>query len=347
MKILIAAYSFTPSIGGIEEITALLARDFVARGNAIKVVTMTQSSAPDSEEFDIIRSPDALSLMRAIAWCDVFLQQNVGFRLGWPNLRFRRPWVIALHSNLDAEEGRDGVGAWKSRVKRASLALASHVIACSHAVARRSYPAATVIPNAYRDTLFRSFPDRQPAFDLVFLGRLVSDKGAGLLIEALDLLRKRGFSPSLLIIGEGPDEELLRAMSRRKKLDTQITFAGLARGEALVALLNRCRIMVVPSMWEEPFGIVALEGIACGCAVVGAEAGGLPEAIGPCGLTFRKGDPEALATVLSSLLSDESSVRALTNAAISHLARHRPRVVGEAYLGVLAHACGLPQSEGR
>jgi glycosyltransferase involved in cell wall biosynthesis len=258
--------------------------------------------------------------------------------LGWPNFLLRRPWVIALQSNLDAEEGNDGFGAWKSRIKRASLSLASRVIACSHAVARRSYPPATIIPNAYRDALFRSFPDRRPEYDLVFLGRLVSDKGAGLLIEALDLLRKDGLSPSLLIIGGGPDEAPLRQMSRQKNLDTRITFAGIARGEALVALLNRGRIMVVPSVWEEPFGIVALEGIACGCAMVVAEAGGLPEAIGPCGLTFRKGDPAALAAVLRDLLSDEGRSRKLTDAAVSHLARHRPQVVAEAYLGMLEEA---------
>ena len=41
-------------------------------------------------------------------------------------------------------------------------------------------------------------------------------------------------------------------------------------GAALAALLNQCRILVVPSLWAEPFGIVALEGIACGCVVVGS-----------------------------------------------------------------------------
>jgi glycogen synthase len=340
LRILLASYAFAPSVGGLEEVNDLLAHAFVERGHAVKVVTMTPETISNEYTFEILRGPAGRALIRAVGWCDVFLQANVSFRLGWPNLLFRRPCVTALHGNLDSETSLDGMFNWKGRLKQLNLRLCDRVVACSHAVARRTFPSATVIPNPYRDSLFRRLPRDERDFDLVFLGRLVSDKGVNLLISALAQLRERNISPSLLIIGGGPEEAVLRAQVQALRLDQQITFQGFARGEKLVELLNRCRIMVIPSIWEEPFGIVALEGIACGCAVVAADAGGLPEAVGPCGMTFRKGDPQALAAVLNSMLADEKQLETFRGAAATHLAPHRPRAVAESYLNVLSSAAG-------
>ena len=73
------------------------------------------------------------------------------------------------------------------------------------------------------------------------------------------------------------------------------------------------------SRWAEPFGIVALEGIACGCAVVGTALGGLPEAIGPCGLTVPNADTSAMGRALRSLLEDDSLRAAYRSCAQVHL----------------------------
>jgi glycosyltransferase involved in cell wall biosynthesis len=267
------------------------------------------------------------------------LQANVGIRLGWPNFLIRRPWVIALHGNLDAEEARDGVFAWKSRVKRLSLHNVSRVVAVSGAVARRTFPTARIVGNPYRKTLFRTLPNTERRYDLVFLGRLVSDKGLAVLIDALPLLGRANLRPSLLVIGGGPEESALRERCRAQGVETQVTFAGVQRSEALVSLLNRSTIMVIPSVWEEPFGIVALEGIACGCVVVAAESGGLPEAVGPCGTIFPKGDRDALAAALASLLRDEEKIQQLREHADAHLAQYDPNAVAERYLDILRDAC--------
>lgn len=339
MKILLATYAFYPSVGGLEEVNALLAEAFVARGHEVKILTMTPAEEPDASAYEILRRPKLGELIGALRWSDVFLQANVGFRLGWPNFLIRRPWVIALHGNLDSEEGRDGVFAWKSRVKRFSLRRASRVVAISEAVARRTFPGARVLGNPYRKSSFRRLPSAAPRYDLVFLGRLVSDKGLDVLIDALPLLQRLNLGPSLLVIGGGPDEGALRERCRARGVEAQATFAGIQRGEALVSLLNCSAIMVVPSVWEEPFGIVALEGIACGCVVVAAASGGLPEAVGPCGITFAKGDPAALAAALASLLRDDGKIRQLRAHADAHLARHDPDRVAQAYLEILSEVC--------
>jgi glycosyltransferase involved in cell wall biosynthesis len=103
-------------------------------------------------------------------------------------------------------------------------------------------------------------------------------------------------------------------------------------------LLNQHRILAVPSRWEEPFGVVALEGIACGCVVVAADGGGLPEAIGPCGVTFARGDAGALAERFRELLRPGADLRPFHAAAPAHLARHATREVAARYLAVFREA---------
>jgi glycogen synthase len=342
MRILVSSYPFYPSVGGLEEVTDLLAHEFVARGHSVKIVTMTPSSAPDDLPFDVIRRPSARELIRAVGWCDVYLQQNISLQLGWPLVLVRRPWVIAHHAPFG---DRGGFAGFKRRLKAAIARLAQEHIACSRGMARSVGEAIPVITNPYREALFRSHGDEGRSRDLVFLGRLVSDKGAFLVLEAMAKLRDRGLMPSLVIIGGGPEQAPLKALCTGLALGSQVEFSGVVRGVALVELLNQCRIMVIPSIWEEPFGVVALEGIACGCVVVAARTGGLPEAIGPCGVTFETGNAASLADCLTVLLRDQSKIRTLRSQAPLHLARHRPTEVADAYLRVLERARRQPRSE--
>lgn len=332
MKILISAYSFFPSIGGTEEITDLVARGFSGRGHAVMIVTMTASPTEVEAPYKILRQPSLLTLFGALKWCDVYLQEHLSIRLGWPALLVRRPLVIALQTYLGS--GRD----WRSRLRKLALSRANAVIACSRALAEQVYPGARVIHNAYRATEFRCLDDGERPIDLVFLGRLIGDKGAHVLIDALGHLRRRGSTPSLEIIGGGPEESALQEQCDALGIASQVEFKGFLRGTALVQALNRCRIMVVPSTWAEPFGIVALEGIACGCAVIAADVGGLPEAVGPCGTTFPAGDSAALADLIADLLADEVRLSTLRSGAEAHLAKHHMGAIADEYLEVLSLA---------
>ncbi|MHC5725388.1 MAG: glycosyltransferase family 4 protein, partial [Nostoc sp.] len=168
-----------------------------------------------------------------------------------------------------------------------------------------------------------------------FLGRLVSDKGANLLLEALAQLKKMGLTPKLTIIGSGPEESKLRQQAKDLEICEQVNFVGVKIEHELVKLLNAHQIMVVPSLWKEPFGIVALEGIACGCVVVGSEGGGLKDAIGSCGVTFPNGNVEKLTKTLFNLLTHPEQLTTYRENAKSHLARHTTKAIAKAYLEVL------------
>ena len=179
-------------------------------------------------------------------------------------------------------------------------------VAISRAVAEDIGHESLIIPNPYRDRLFRVLPETTRARKLIFVGRLVSDKGVDLLLHALSLLRREGLEPDLTVVGAGPEAENLSALSRELALGHQVSFVGQKTAEEVLRLLNEHRIMVISSRWAEPFGVVALEGIACGCAIVGSEAGGLKEAIGPCGITFANGSERSLADALKRVLLDQS-----------------------------------------
>jgi glycosyltransferase involved in cell wall biosynthesis len=332
MRILIVSHAFLPNLGGIETASDALARAFVRRGHDVTVVTETPSDRPDDLPYAVLRRPRPGALLAAVGACEVCLHNNISLRAAWPLLLRPRRWVVAHQTGLRRPGGCLSLA---DRAKRLALRFARS-IAISKAVAADLPVPATIIPNPYRDDVFQRTNDGPRLYELAFVGRLVSDKGAALLLEALALLARDGLDARLLLIGSGPEEAALRARATALGLDAQVDFAGPRRGAELAGLLNQARILVVPSLWAEPFGIVALEGIACGCVVVGSALGGLPEAIGPCGVTFPNGDAAALAAALDRLLRDPASAAPLLAAAPAHLARHTADAVGDAYLKVLA-----------
>ena len=172
------------------------------------------------------------------------------------------------------------------------------------------------------------------------LGRLVSDKGVDLLLEALALLRQQHLAPRLTIIGDGPERPALQAQAEAAGLSHQVSFLGPLSGEPLRAALARHRVIVMPSRWAEPFGIVALEGMACGCVPIGSSGGGLAEALGNAGLVFQTGSAQQLAACIASLLADETLWRRLQAAGAAQLREFHPATVAARYLTVLeaAHA---------
>lgn len=334
MRILLHSHLFAPSVGGVEQVAFILAGEFQRSGHEVQVCTSTPPGAGVEGSFPIVRRPSAAALRRLVRWSQLVFHNNISLQAAWPLLGCLRPWVIAHHTWIRRPQG--GLG-WQDRLKRSVLRFATN-IAVSQAIAASLPVPSTVIENPYQEDIFR-VDERQPrSRDLIFVGRLVSDKGADLLLEALARLHGRNLRPNLTVVGLGPELDKLKSQAAGSGLQGQITFAGLKVGNDLAALLNQHRILVAPSRWQEPFGIVALEAIACGCAVIGSAGGGLPEAIGPCGLTFPNHDAPALAARLAELLESGEKIAALRAAAPTHLERHRPPVVAARYLQVFANA---------
>ena len=341
MNILLCSVPFCPSVGGIETVSALLAECFHRMGHHVVVVTQTPGSEPDVEGFELVRQPSAARLFELVRWADVVFHNNISLKFAWPQWLLRRPWVVAHHTWIPAA----GVAAG---LKRWAIRHASN-IAVSHAVAESLPVDCTIVPNPYADDVFVRIDGMERTRELVFVGRLVSDKGVNVLIDAVGLLAQQGRRVGLTVIGDGPELPALRRQVDALGITSQVHFAGRRTGADLVAALNEHRVLVVPSVWQEPFGVVALEAMACGCAPLVSRSGGLPDAAGAGGVVFEPGDSQALAQAIEQLLDDPALLNRLRTAGTTHLARHTRDRVARDYLQVMADACRsrTPQSAPR
>lgn len=343
MKILFLSHYFYPQVGGIESNSELLAAAFANAGHEVHLLTWSADDTGRTFPYRITRNPDNLQLFRAHRWAELVFENNPCFRLGWPGLFFSRPTVIAINTWITRANGKV---SWRDKIKiNWWLARCTQVIAVSNAIRKASWPAATVIRNPYRAGDFAIDPSVERNADFVFLGRLVSDKGANQAIEAIYRIRQfmmlkgtNGHYPGLTIIGDGPERRSLEKQTVRLSLEDAVVFTGPLKGEPLRKMLNRHRYMLVPSAWEEPFGNVVLEGMACGCLPIVSNGGGLPEAIGRAGLAFNRNDTNSLVNCMLRILENPALEDLLREAAPAHLAAHHPHIVAQRYLHAIGEA---------
>ena len=141
----------------------------------------------------------------------------------------------------------------------------------------------------------------------LFIGRLSPEKGVEHLLDAWALL---GTSRRLIIAGDGPDSEKLQEKASRMRLNN-VTFAGFVKPSDQKALWAGAAFSVVPSIWQEPFGMVVLEAWAQARPVVAHRIGALPELItdGVNGYLANPSDVIDLASVLETSFKAGSDLR--------------------------------------
>ena len=273
---------FHPAIGGLESIAMLVAMDASKAGLRVEVVTTTAAAEADDAQFPFLvtRTRSPRERLRAFKRAEAILFMNVSLH-GLPvALLARRPVVLSHHGDYRAPGLRNqALGCLKRQLTRRFPN-----IAVSGFVAAQLPGHCVVIPNAYDDRLFVSVNQRTRRRDFVFCGRLVSDKGVDVLLEAFAEVVEESPDATLTIIGEGPERRPLEDWTRTHGLTGSAAFVGSLSGPPLASALSDHSCMVIPSLWNEPFGIVALEGIASCDTVISSYRGGLPEAVGGCGL---------------------------------------------------------------
>jgi glycogen(starch) synthase len=144
-------------------------------------------------------------------------------------------------------------------------------------------------------------PSRPPSF--AYVGRLVSEKGLDLLVDAAQTLSTDHDAFSVKFIGDGPERMRLQSNVSDFGLCNSVVFTGYLDGADLDSALEDVDAVVMPSIWEETAGLSAIEHMMRGRLVIAADVGGLGEMVGEAGLKFRVGDVAGLSSCMKRVLS--------------------------------------------
>lgn len=152
-----------------------------------------------------------------------------------------------------------------------------------------------------------AFSGRRERRRLLYVGRLVPEKGLATALEALRLLVEAApnAAATLTVVG-GPDDRWAREEIRRLGVDGHVRLAGSVPREEMPGIYAAHDVLVFPSAWEEPFSITLLEGMASGLAVATTLTGGTGEVAedGVNCLTFAPRDARGCAVALGRLLEE-------------------------------------------
>jgi glycosyltransferase involved in cell wall biosynthesis len=148
---------------------------------------------------------------------------------------------------------------------------------------------------------------------LLYAGRIYPEKGIDILIKAMIRLvngqGKRDILLSVAGTGAVEHENRLRQLVCEAGLTDNVLFLGWVPPAKMPELLRNFDVLVLPSIWPEPFSRAVMEGMISGLVVAATRTGGTPEIIidGENGLLFTPNDPDDLASKIAQLLDDPKS----------------------------------------
>ena len=156
--------------------------------------------------------------------------------------------------------------------------------------------------------------------EAVFLGRLEFPKGPQVILEALKLVPELPLK--LHLCGDGP---LLNFLREKYGDDQRIEFMGRVDSSGKAVILESADIMLVPSIFFEPFNRTIIEAYQYGLAVVASRIGGIPEILedGLAGRLFEPGNSRQLADILLDLVKDKKTLASLKQRAADQAANYQ------------------------
>ena len=159
-------------------------------------------------------------------------------------------------------------------------------------------------------------------FVIGYVGRFVPEKGLEVLIEAA----ARVPGCHVLLIGRGPMQAEIESLATARGLQNRLTIIPPVPHHDVARYFNAMDVLVLPSrttpVWQEQFGHVLIEAMACGLPVIGSDSGAIPEVIGAAGLIFPENDVNALTDQLRRLEQDRDTLRRLSQLGLERVSAH-------------------------
>jgi glycogen(starch) synthase len=348
MRILIITSSYYPYRGGVETVVGDLVTGLKSQGDHVILITnLWPKSLPFFEILNgtpIVRVPmilptqcshnfvNSLKLLvttvttSMLVMCykpQVINVQCVGPNGYWGKRlseRFNVPIVVSTHGERTNDSSGFYLVQENVEIYKDLISLAKAVVCVSDVSAKESITTDAVnsdniviIPNAIKIVDQPPVTSERP-FDVIYVGRLVAEKGVDTLIKAIAKLRDGYPNLTVNVVGSGPSYAELNRLVVHSGLIDNVMFVGQLDRIAVTQMLLRSKILVLPSR-KESFGLVLLEAANAGCAVVATSTGGIPSIVehGENGLLFEVDSVEQLEGHLDNLLSHDHERLELVN----------------------------------
>jgi len=329
MKILIIS-PFFPNVGGIETVFSLLVREWRLTNHEVKIIhpgeVQDHSCLSETPDIPIFYAPSFSIGLMLHRWCDIVVHGSLNTRYLPALFLSGKPCLITQHGSV-THTGLAQLSSIQHFKRWVSRRYPN--FCCSEFVARDLGLKPLGTGNPYQDQVFFDDQSSTRSKDLIFVGRIVPDKGLPQLLHAVSKLRAEGNYLTLTVIGTGPELGLCQQLVKELDIDSFVTFLGVLPPPAVADELRQHQVLVVPSLFWEPFGIVVLEGIACGCRVVASNGGGMSESVGPCGKLFENHSLNGLIEAIKEVWSGPSVPDDVRK---THLERFRAAAMASLYL---------------
>ena len=182
-------------------------------------------------------------------------------------------------------------------------------------------------------------------FDLLYLGRLETEKGVDILCEAFNGIAAEFPNLRLNIAGWGTLE---KALKKQYGQHPQIVFPGAVFGKNKSRLFETSDILIVPSIWPEAFGIVIIEAFAYGLPIIATNSGGIPELVeeGKTGFLIPPADALALAQILQYVIKVPEEISQMTSACFMTSQLYTVEQVTQGYISIYERVSHLAIGSG-
>jgi glycosyltransferase involved in cell wall biosynthesis len=331
MHVVIATHGFLPNVGGVSTNVATLARGFVSAGHRVTVVSLSPGPT-DGYGHEVVRRPGPARLFQLYRQADLLILSNLAIKLIYPLAFLRRPFALRHHSESAFRLSNSPFSV--DVLRRAVVKRATHFMTSAYVGRKSGYPRYEVT-HPFANPLHITEEVKKPAgarSGLLFAGRLEPEKGVLWLLDHWPRIRERLGVDELRLAGNGSLAEAVQA-----RIDgglDRVRYLGRLSLSDTAKAMGGAAYVIVPSLWEEPFGAVALEALAAGALVLLSDRGGLPETTGELGYTFDPDDEASLDGALDRAratrarqLADPAVRAAYEQAVSAHLANFQPNIV--------------------